>query len=82
MWSGVILLGLLGVLPSVLSRLVEHRVLDGNPGSRAGRRGEVIGSFLPGYRDQLTTRGDHRYTELHGRVYAQIQKAKQEGRTR
>ena len=66
MWSGVILLGLLGVPLSVPFRLVEHRVLDGNPGSR----------------DQLTTRGDPRFTGLRGRVYAQIQNAKQEGRTR
>jgi ABC-type nitrate/sulfonate/bicarbonate transport system permease component len=35
MWSGVILLGLLGVLLSVLFRLVEHRVLDWYHGSRA-----------------------------------------------
>ncbi len=34
MWSGVILLGLLGVLLSVLFRLVEHRVLDWYHGSR------------------------------------------------
>ena len=31
---------------------------------------------LPAERDQLTTRGDPRFTELRGRVYAQIQKAK------
>jgi NitT/TauT family transport system ATP-binding protein len=31
---------------------------------------------LPGTRDQLTTRGDPRFTELRSRVYAQIQKAK------
>ena len=31
---------------------------------------------LPGERDQLTTRGDPRFAELRGRVYAQIQKAK------
>ncbi|MPZ80209.1 MAG: ATP-binding cassette domain-containing protein [Actinophytocola sp.] len=37
---------------------------------------------LPAERDQLTTRGDARFTELRGRVYAQIQKAKQEGKTR
>ncbi len=35
---------------------------------------------LPAERDQLTTRGDPRFTELRGRVYAQIQKAKQEKR--
>lgn len=35
MWSGVILLGLLGVLLSVLFRLAEHRVLDWYHGSRA-----------------------------------------------
>jgi ABC-type nitrate/sulfonate/bicarbonate transport system permease component len=35
MWSGVILLGLLGVLLSVLFRLVEHRVLGWYHGSRA-----------------------------------------------
>jgi NitT/TauT family transport system ATP-binding protein len=33
---------------------------------------------LPDERDQLTTRGDPRFTELRGRVYAQIQKAKLE----
>jgi NitT/TauT family transport system ATP-binding protein len=37
---------------------------------------------LPDERDQLTTRGDPRFTELRGRVYAQIQKAKQEGKAR
>jgi NitT/TauT family transport system ATP-binding protein len=35
---------------------------------------------LPAERDQLTTRGDPRFTELRGRVYEQIQKAKQEKR--
>lgn len=35
---------------------------------------------LPDARDQLTTRGEHRFTELRGQVYAQIQKAKLEGR--
>jgi ABC-type nitrate/sulfonate/bicarbonate transport system permease component len=34
MWSGVLLLGLLGVLLSVLFRLVEHRVLSWYHGSR------------------------------------------------
>jgi NitT/TauT family transport system ATP-binding protein len=33
---------------------------------------------LPTERDQLGTRGDPRFTELRGQVYAQIQKAKQE----
>ncbi len=33
---------------------------------------------LPDTRDQLTTRGDARFAELRGRVYAQIQKAKLE----
>ncbi|MCT2588094.1 ABC transporter ATP-binding protein [Actinophytocola gossypii] len=37
---------------------------------------------LPAERDQLTTRSDPRFTELRGLVYAQIQKAKLEGRTR
>ncbi|MGH3758084.1 ABC transporter ATP-binding protein [Actinophytocola sp.] len=37
---------------------------------------------LPDDRDQLSTRGDARFTELRGRVYAQIQKAKLEGKTR
>ncbi|OLF15441.1 ABC transporter ATP-binding protein [Actinophytocola xanthii] len=37
---------------------------------------------LPDERDQLTTRGDPRFTELRGRVYAQIQKAKLEGKAR
>jgi NitT/TauT family transport system ATP-binding protein len=35
---------------------------------------------LPDERDQLTTRGDPRFTELRSRVYAQIQKAKVEKR--
>lgn len=38
MWSGVILLGLLGVLLSLLFRLAEHRVLDWYHGSRAVQR--------------------------------------------
>jgi NitT/TauT family transport system ATP-binding protein len=33
---------------------------------------------LPDSRDQLSTRGDARFTELRSRVYAQIQKAKME----
>ncbi|MFL6143366.1 MAG: ABC transporter ATP-binding protein [Labedaea sp.] len=33
---------------------------------------------LPDERDQLTTRGDPRFTELRGQIYAQIQKAKLE----
>jgi NitT/TauT family transport system ATP-binding protein len=37
---------------------------------------------LPDERDQLTTRADPRFTELRGLVYAQIQKAKLEGKTR
>jgi len=36
---------------------------------------------LPDERDQLATRGDPRFAELRGRVYAQIQKAKLEGKT-
>ncbi|GAB3448067.1 ABC transporter ATP-binding protein [Actinophytocola sediminis] len=36
---------------------------------------------LPAERDQLTTRGDPRFAELRGLVYAQIQKAKLEGKT-
>jgi NitT/TauT family transport system ATP-binding protein len=32
---------------------------------------------LPDVRDQLTTRAHPRFTELRGRVYAEIQKAKQ-----
>ena len=35
MWSGVILLGLLGVLLSALFRLAEHQILDWYHGSRA-----------------------------------------------
>jgi NitT/TauT family transport system ATP-binding protein len=31
---------------------------------------------LPDERDQLTTRSEHRFTELRARVYAQVQKAK------
>ena len=31
---------------------------------------------LPGERDQLTTRSDHRFAELRKDVYAQIQRAK------
>jgi NitT/TauT family transport system ATP-binding protein len=34
---------------------------------------------LPAERDQLSTRSDPQFTELRGLVYAQIQKAKQEG---
>jgi NitT/TauT family transport system ATP-binding protein len=41
---------------------------------------EDLAIGLPDDRDQLSTRGDPRFTELRGRVYAQIQKAKQEGR--
>ena len=41
---------------------------------------EDLAIDLPDDRDQLSTRGDPRFTELRGRVYAQIQKAKQEGR--
>jgi NitT/TauT family transport system ATP-binding protein len=37
---------------------------------------------LPDERDQLGTRGDPRFTELRARVYAQIQKAKLEGKAR
>jgi NitT/TauT family transport system ATP-binding protein len=43
---------------------------------------EDLAIDLPDDRDQLTTRGDARFTELRGQVYAQIQKAKQEGRAR
>lgn len=38
MWSGVLLLGLLGVALSVLFRLAEHRVLGWYHGQRAGQR--------------------------------------------
>ena len=38
MWSGVLLLGLIGVLLAVLFRLVERRVLGWYHGQRAGRR--------------------------------------------
>ena len=40
------------------------------------RVAEDLAIDLPGERDQLTTRSDPRFTELRGRVYAQIQKAK------
>jgi NitT/TauT family transport system ATP-binding protein len=40
---------------------------------------EDLAIDLPDERDQLSTRGDPRFTELRGRVYAQIQKAKQAG---
>jgi NitT/TauT family transport system ATP-binding protein len=43
---------------------------------------EDLAIDLPDDRDQLSTRGDPRFTELRARVYAQIQKAKQEARTR
>jgi NitT/TauT family transport system ATP-binding protein len=43
---------------------------------------EDLAIDLPADRDQLTTRGDPRFTELRGQVYAQIQKAKLEGKTR
>jgi len=39
---------------------------------------EDLAIDLPADRDQLATRGDPRFTELRGLVYAQIQKAKQE----
>jgi NitT/TauT family transport system ATP-binding protein len=39
---------------------------------------EDLAIDLPAERDQLATRSDPRFTELRGRVYAQIQKAKQE----
>jgi NitT/TauT family transport system ATP-binding protein len=39
---------------------------------------EDLAIDLPAERDQLSTRGDPRFTELRARVYAQIQKAKQE----
>jgi NitT/TauT family transport system ATP-binding protein len=39
---------------------------------------EDLAIDLPAERDQLATRGDPRFTELRGLVYAQIQKAKQE----
>ncbi|TDV53801.1 ABC transporter ATP-binding protein [Actinophytocola oryzae] len=39
---------------------------------------EDLAIDLPTDRDQLATRSDPRFTELRGRVYAQIQKAKQE----
>jgi ABC-type nitrate/sulfonate/bicarbonate transport system permease component len=38
MWSGVLLLGLLGVALSVLFRLAEWRLLGWYHGQRAGRR--------------------------------------------
>jgi len=41
---------------------------------------ESIDVDLPDVRDQLSTRADARFTELRGRVYGQIQKAKQEAR--
>ncbi len=37
---------------------------------------ESLGIDLPDERDQLTTRADPRFTQLRGRVYAQIQRAK------
>jgi NitT/TauT family transport system ATP-binding protein len=43
---------------------------------------EDLAIDLPDDRDQLTTRGDARFTELRGQVYAQIQKAKLEGKPR
>jgi NitT/TauT family transport system ATP-binding protein len=42
------------------------------------RVAETITIDLPDERDQLTTRGDARFVELRGRVYAHIQKAKRE----
>jgi NitT/TauT family transport system ATP-binding protein len=39
---------------------------------------ETLEVDLPDTRDQLSTRADPRFTELRGRIYAQIQKAKQE----
>jgi NitT/TauT family transport system ATP-binding protein len=43
------------------------------------RVAEDLDVDLPDERDQLTTRGDPRFTELRSRVYAQIQKAKGAG---
>ncbi len=40
------------------------------------RVAEDIAIDLPAARDQLTTRGDPRFAELRGQIYAQIQKAK------
>jgi len=37
---------------------------------------ESLDVDLPDERDQLTTRADPRFTELRGRIYAQIQKAR------
>jgi NitT/TauT family transport system ATP-binding protein len=38
---------------------------------------EDLAVDLPAERDQLATRSEPRFTELRGRVYAQIQRAKQ-----
>jgi NitT/TauT family transport system ATP-binding protein len=46
--------------------------------SAPSRVAENITIDLPDERDQLTTRGDARFVELRGRVYAHIQKAKRE----
>ena len=47
-------------------------VLSGSP----TRIAEDVAIDLPATRDQLTTRGDPRFAELRGQIYAQIQKAK------
>ena len=46
--------------------------------SAPSRVAENITIDLPDERDQLTTRGDARFVELRGRVYAHIQKAKRD----
>jgi NitT/TauT family transport system ATP-binding protein len=45
------------------------------------RVAEDLAIDLPDERDQLSTRSDPQFTELRGRVYAQIQKAKLEGKS-
>ncbi|HZM80604.1 MAG TPA: ABC transporter ATP-binding protein [Candidatus Limnocylindrales bacterium] len=46
--------------------------------SAPSRVAENIAIDLPDERDQLTTRGDARFVEFRGRVYAHIQKAKRD----
>jgi hypothetical protein len=75
MWSGILLLGLLGVALSLAFRVFENRALSSSP--RVVQ--EDLAVDLPDDRDQLTTRSDPRFTQLRSHVYAQIQQAKRGG---
>ena len=61
MWSGVLLLGLIGVLLSLLFRLVERRVLAWYHGVRAAERDPLEGASM------LDVRGLRKVYDGHGR---------------